>query len=158
MQKFIFGVAVLGVSLVAGDVAAQDPTATGVVNYEVEAIREIRFTGLVEALVIAGSGDLAGVTGITTWGLTTNVGSQKVTGQVDQELETGLTLSLELEAPGTATASEADLGVAATDLVTGIGQVDAAGLTATFRLRADPTAGAVAATSRTVTLTLTDDV
>lgn len=143
--------------LVPGALGAQ--TATQLVTLEVQAINQIAVSGNPGALVIstaaAGSAPTSATSSTTTWALTTNETNKKVTASLSSALPSGVTLSLQLAAPGaSASAGSVALGTSAVDLVTGIGTLNASGLAVTYTLSATAAAGVVPSTTRTVTLTL----
>lgn len=130
--------------------------ATATATYEVKAINEVSVSGAPAALVISTAAQLAGVTDkSTTWAVTTNESSKKVTGSIDTAMPAGVTLSVNLTAPsvGTSAGSKA-LGIAAVDLVTGITQVEGSALGVTYTLSATPSAGVIGPQTKTVTYTI----
>ena len=142
----------------AGVASAQ--TATQTVNFTVQAINQISVTGspsLTISAATAGSNPNSVSDNTTSWAVTTNESNKKITAQLNSDMPTGLTLSASLQAPAGATSagSVALSGTVATDLVTGITQKNASGLTITYTLAAAPTA-APGSSSRTVTFTITN--
>lgn len=142
----------------AGHSAAAQ-TASQTVSFEVQAINQISVSGNPSALVVnaavAGSAPTSVSTGATTWSVTTNETSRKVTASLNSAMPSGVTLSVALHAPGSATSTgSVALGTSAVDLVTGISKLNTSGLSITYTLAATAAAGVVAADSRTVTFTL----
>lgn len=140
--------------------AASAQTATATATYEIQAINEVSVSGNPAALVITTAAELEGVTeNSTTWGVTTNQTGAKVTGAIDTDMPTAVTLKVELAAPAGATSAGAvTLSSVAADLVTAITEVQGSGLGVTYSLSALPTAGVVASASKTVTYTITGGV
>jgi hypothetical protein len=162
MTKFLRSGAVfaVGILFAAGHVSAQDVTAAQTATFEVESFRAISVSGDPGALVItdaeAGGAPTSVTDASTTWAVSTNESNLKLTGEIPLAMPSGVTLSIDLAAPaGAASQGSQALGVAAVDLVTGITEVDASGLTITYTLDATSEAGVVASDSRVVTLTLT---
>lgn len=157
MRKvFIPAVAVAAIGF-AGGVSAQ----TSTVSYEVKAISEMTLSGSpTAALVIDTKAELAGVSdATTTYDITTNGTAMKITGAIDALMPSDVTLKVALGAPPAATSAGATaLTTTAADLVTGITELTATGLTVTYTLSALETAGAVAAGSRTVTYSVVQGV
>ena len=93
----------------------------------------------------------------TTYSITTNGTSKKLTGILDGAYATGISLALELTAPTGGTASQTTLSTSAQDLVTGVGQVAESGLTISYSATATAAAAPNGAGEvQTVTVTLTD--
>jgi hypothetical protein len=149
--------AIVGVALAAAG-AAQAQTATQNVTYAVNAINQIAVSGsptLTVSTATAGSGPNAVTSSASTWAVTTNQTSRKLTASISSNMDTGLTLSLTAAAPAGATsAGKKALSTTAVDLVTGISQVAQGGMSLTFELAATLAAGVVASSSRTVTYTI----
>jgi hypothetical protein len=133
-------------------------TATQTVTFEVQAINQLSVSGNPGALTIstatAGSAPSSATNTSTTWAITTNESNKKVTAAINLAMPTGVTLSLTLTAPSGAASSAVTLGTVAQDAVTGITKLNASGLTVTYGLDATTSAGTVASTTRTVTLTI----
>ena len=161
MRKSQFIIAASVLAFGAAEASAQ--TATSSVTYEVQAINEMSLSGDPAALVInaatAGSAPDDVVNSATTWAITTNEISKKVTGAIDTDMPAGLTLSVALGAPvgGTSAGAKALTSVA-TDLVTGLGTVQESGMGVTYTLSATTDAGVVASSNRTLTYTITDGI
>lgn len=152
----------IGVALLVWcEVASAGNTATQTVTFEVQAINEISVSGnpgnLVVSTATAGSEPDAVTDNSTTYSITTNESSKKITGSISAAMPTNTTLQINLTAPtGGSSAGNITLGTVAADLVTGIATVAESGLTITYTFSATVDAGVVASDSRTVTLTLTD--
>lgn len=135
---------------------AQSASAqTAVVTYEIAAINELTLSGPPAKLMIDAASELAGVSdATTTWSITTNGTNMKVQGAVTA-LPAGVTLAVQLGAPGGATsAGSVSLSTTAADLVTGITELQAADLPITYTVSATPGAGVVAESTATVTYTV----
>lgn len=161
MKKLIMGLAVLVAlfGLTALTMAAN--TAQQTVTYEVTAINEISVSAdpgnLVVNTATAGSQPTADTDATTTWAVTTNESTKKMTGSIDTNMPANVTLEVNLAAP-TGGSSQGDVTLSTTDgdLVTAISTVAESGLTITYTLSATIAAGVVAQAQKTVTLTLTD--
>lgn len=134
-------------------------TATQTVSFEVQAINQLAVSGNPGALTIsaatAGNAPTSVSNSSTTWALTTNETSRKVTASIDQAMPANVTLSVALGAPsGAASAGTKVLGTTAVDLVTGASTVNQGTLSITYTLAATAAAGVVPSGSRTVTFTL----
>ncbi len=142
--------------------AAFGQTATQVVTFQVSAINQISVAGapsLTISAAVAGSAPTSVTSAVSTWSVTTNQSTAKITGSLSAVMPTGLTLSANLAAPAGATSSGLTALTATTvDLVTGITKVNAAGLGLTYQLDATSAAGVVASSTRTVTYTITGGV
>lgn len=147
------GLAALGLARPA---SAQ--TATQTVTFEVQAINQISVSGNPSTLSVntatAGSAPTSASNNSTTWAITTNELSKKVTAAINSNMPTGVTLSVNLAAPTGASSSTVSLSTVAGDAVTGISQLNQGSLIITYTLAATTTAGTVASTSRTVTFTV----
>jgi len=141
-------------------------TAEATVTYEVTAINEISVSGspakLTISTAIAGSEPTAATNSLTTYSITTNGTTMKITGQLNAEMDPGLTLKVNLADPddaGTAI-SKGDVELSdttAADLVTGINQLVASGKTITYTLSATVAAGKITSGTKTVTFTITSE-
>lgn len=152
---------------VRAEVVADTTTSTQTVTLQVDAINELGVSGspsLVVNSATAGSAPDDAVDASTTWAITTNETSKKLAGDIDTAMPSGVTLSLEVQAPtesdgSTATGTSAGavtLGTTALDMVTGISNAQSSGRSLTYTLSATTDAGTLASTSRTVTLYLVD--
>ncbi|HEX2091901.1 MAG TPA: hypothetical protein VHG28_05830 [Longimicrobiaceae bacterium] len=154
--KYTAAIALL-VPALASTAAAQNGTQS--VGYEVQAINQISITGspsLVISTATAGSAPTS-VTGSGSYAITTNQTNKKVTAQIDSNMPSGVTLSVTLAAPSGATSAGAvTLSTTPVNAVTGISTVNQSGLSVSYQLAATVAAGVVAASSRTVTLTIAD--
>ena len=148
--------AALLVPAFAGTAAAQ--TATQSVSYEVQAINQISVTGspsLVISTATAGSAPTS-ASASGSYAITTNETGKKITAQIDSDMPTGVTLTVNLAAPGGGTSAGAVvLSTTPVDAVTGISTVSQSGLSVGYGLSATVAAGVVPAGSRTVTYTIT---
>ena len=161
MRKLITGLAVLFLLAVLINLAMGANQATQTVTYEVSAINEITVSGdpgnLVVNTATAGSQPTADTDATTTWAITTNQSSKKMTGAIDTNMPANTTLQVNLAAPTGGTGEgDVTLSTTAADLVTSIATVAESGLTITYTLSATIAAGVVAQAQKTVTLTLTD--
>ena len=137
---------------------ANAQTATQTVTFAVNAIRQIAFTGtpsLTITTATAGSAPTQATDNTAKWAITTNVTGAKVSASLSSAMPSGVTLSVNLTAPGTST-SLGLLALSATsvDLVTGIAPVAQANLAVSYALDATVAAGVVASATRIVTYTI----
>lgn len=140
--------------------ASASNTTSQTASYQVAAINEISVSGNPAALVInsatAGSAPNTVSDASTTWAITTNEASRKVTAAIDTAMPAGVTLTVNLGAPtGGTSAGAVTLGTIAADVVTGISKLNESAKTITYSLSATSAAGVVAAANKTVTFTVT---
>ena len=149
----------LALATAVASTLASAQTATQTVTFAVNAINQISATGspsLTITTAVAGSAPTDATDASSSWAVTTNQTGAKITGSIPAAMGTGLTLSVNLVAPGSATsAGVTPLGTVAVDLVTGITKVAQSGMTATYHLSATPAAGVVSSATRVVTYTIT---
>jgi hypothetical protein len=142
---------------VAGTAGAQTPSQT--INFSVAAINQVAVSGTVTLDVttaVAGGNPTQATDNGSTWAVTTNQSGAKISASLDSDMPAGLTLQVSLGAPAGATSVGAvTLSSASVDLVTGVSQVAASGLSMNYTLDAAHTAGVVACGTRTVTNTIT---
>jgi hypothetical protein len=136
-------------------------TDTQTVTYEVQAINEIGVSGNPGALTIstatAGSAPDSVSDASTTWAVTTNESTKKITAAINTAMPTGLTLTVNLGAPtGGTSAGAVTLGSTAADVVTSISTLNESSLGVTYQLSATSAAGVVASANKTVTFTIAD--
>lgn len=144
---------VAGLAMTAG---AQTQT----VNFEVKAINQFSITSTPVTLTIttatAGSDPTPVSDASSVWAVTTNQTNAKISASIPTDMPAGVTLNVQLAAPGTATSTAKDLASgAAQDLVTGLTKVKGNSLTVTYTLSATAAAGVIAPSSRVVTYTMT---
>ncbi|MEE8146326.1 MAG: hypothetical protein V3T24_01880 [Longimicrobiales bacterium] len=157
--RSILPIAALLLGLVEG---ASAQTATSTVTYEVTAINEISLSSSTVSLTVnaatAGSAPTA-ATVAQTWAVTTNQTAAKVTGAINTAMPSGLTLSVTLGNPASATsAGKKALTAIAVDLVTGITKLNESGLSLDWELGATAAAGVVASANKTATFTITGGI
>ncbi|MCL6590273.1 MAG: hypothetical protein K6U80_10000 [Firmicutes bacterium] len=136
-------------------------TGNQIVTFQVTAINEIATSGnpgpLTVNSAVAGSQPSSAIDSTTTYAITTNESSKKITGVLDSVMPANTTLKINLAAPtGATSAGDVVLSDVAADLVTGISKVAESGKTITYTFAADIAAGIIPPTIRTVTLTVTD--
>ncbi len=140
--------------------------ATQTVNFEVDAINVMSTSGAV-TLHITSSDVTAGASSTlsksdatTTYAFTTNNNStngKTIEGSLSSTMPTGVTLKINLTAPGTGTsAGETALTTGQSALVTGITPTNAATATISYKLEATVAAGPQSSASRTVNFTIID--
>ena len=151
-------IAALGATFATSAFAANSAEQT--VTYQVSAINELAVSGNPGALIVnaavAGSAPSSVSDSSTSYSITTNEVSRKITGSIDSNMPSGLTLTVALVAPSEATSAGAlSLSTVAVDLVTGIDTLNESAKGITYDLSATSAAGVVPSASKTVTLTIT---
>lgn len=160
MKKVSIVLSVLMLVFLLSGMAMASNIVTQTVTYQVDAINEISVSGNPAALIItaatAGSAPNSVNDASTTYAITTNETSRKITGAINTAMPTGLTLTVQLAAPtGGTSAGAVTLTAVAADLVTGISTLNESTKTITYQLSATSAAGVVPSATKTVTLTLT---
>ena len=139
--------------------AAQAQTATQTATFAVNAINQIAFVGapsLTITTAVAGSAPTSVTDALSTWAVTTNQSTAKITASIASNMPAGLTLSSTLAAPAGATSAGIKaLSTVAVDMVTVITKVAQGALGVTYQLDATPAAGVITSTTRVVTYTIT---
>ncbi len=161
MKKLVTFTAAAGLVLGLIGLALAANTAQQTVTFQVDAINEISVSGnpgnLAVSTATAGSEPDEDTDNSTSWAVTTNGTNKKMTGDIDSNMPSDVTLEINLVAPtGGSSSGDVSLSTTASDLATSVTQVAESGLTVTYTLSATVTAGTVAQDTRTVTLTLTD--
>lgn len=141
--------------------AASSTTQT--VTYSVSAINELSVSGNPGAMTVststAGSAPDAVSDATSTYAITTNESTRKITAAIDSAMPDGVTLTVSLAAPtGGTSAGAVTLGTVAGDAVTGITKLNESGKTITYNLSATSAAGVITSASKTVTLTIVSGV
>ncbi|MCC4114223.1 hypothetical protein LLG90_02545 [Aromatoleum toluclasticum] len=154
-RKLALALAMTGL---AGAAFAAD-TATQTVTYEVTAINELSVSGNPGALTIsaatAGSAPTSVSDATTTYAITTNQSTRKITAAINTAMPNYVTLKANLAAPtGATSAGAVTLGTVAVDAVTGISTLNESAKTITYSLEATAAAGVVTSASKTVTFTI----
>jgi hypothetical protein len=134
-------------------------TATATVTYTIGTILAITVSGnpgpLNVTTATAGSPPPSATDSSTTYAVTCNVASQRVTGSLASAMPTGVTLAVTLAAPtGATSAGAVSLTTSAQSLVTAISNVAQSGLAVTYTLTATLSAATVSAATNTVTYTI----
>lgn len=163
-MKRLYQLLALAVLVVGAPPAAFAQTDTQDVTIIVEDINEIAISGNVTLTInsATGGGDPDDATDATTsYDLTTNGSGKKITGILDGEYETGISLSITLAAPaasGTSAGAQTLNMLTAVDLVTAIANVSEVGLGISYTASATSAAvpNGVAGETQTVTFTVTD--
>jgi hypothetical protein len=143
----------------AGGVAMASDTTGQTVTYEIQAINELAVSGSPDALIVneavAGAAPTAVSNTATTYDITTNQTTRKITGAINAAMPAGVTLTANLAAPtGGTSAGAVVLTATAQDLVTGISTLNETAKGITYGLSATSAAGVVASATKTVTLTI----
>jgi len=161
-MKFTKLVAAAGALSFVASAAAFAQTATQIVTFQVNAINQISVAGAPSLTIntaVAGSAPTSVTDNVSTWAVTTNQSTAKITGSLSAAMPAGLTLSANLAAPaGASSAGLTALSAVAVDLVTSITKLNASGLGLTYQLDATSAAGVVSSSTRTVTYTITGGV
>jgi hypothetical protein len=155
----LMGALVLGLS----GMAMAASTATQTVTYEVQAINAIAVSGSPATLTVsaatAGSSPTQVSDATTSYGITTNESSRKITAAINTNMPAGITLTIDLVAPtGGTSAGDVSLSTVAADAVTGISTLAESSKMIAYKLSATIATGVVASASKTVTLTITAGV
>jgi hypothetical protein len=135
-------------------------TATQSVAFEVSAVNSFAVSGDPAALVLssatAGSGLNPASDATTSYSLTTNANTWKITAALDADMPSDLQLDVLLAAPGaSATSGTTTLSLTDADVVTGgTGALSSSANQITYTLSAPSGVAAVQTGSRTVTFTL----
>ena len=145
-------------ALMVAATSAASAQVTQTVTFQVNAINQIAFSGSPSLLIntaTAGSAPTS-ATANASWAVTTNQTGAKITASINSAMPAGLTLSVDLSAPGGATgAGSTALGTTSVDVVTGITKLAQGALGVAYTLDATPAAGVQSSTTRTVTYTIT---
>jgi hypothetical protein len=163
VRRKLFYLAVLGFVLIFRGTGVASNTATQTVTVQVSAINEISVSGnpgnLTVSTAMAGSQPSQVTDATTTYAVTTNQTSAKITGQITAggAMPGNTTLYINLTAPtgGTSAGDVSLSNGSASDLVTVITKLAESGKTITYKFSATAAAGVVTSTQRTITLTLT---
>jgi hypothetical protein len=136
------------------------PTAQQTVTYEVQAINELAVSAPTASLVVnsatAGSAPNVATDSSTSYSITTNETNRKITGVINSDMPSGVTLSVSLAGVegGSSTGKQA-LSTSPVDLVLGISATNESNRTISYELAATSAAGVVPSATKTVTLTIT---
>jgi len=154
----------VAVLLLSSTVAYGAQTANQQVTFTIGASNEISVSGnpgLLEILAPnAGETPEAVQDATTSVSYSTNSSNKKITGELDADMPTGVTLELHVDSPGGAGGLSQGykvLTIVSKDLVNGISKASVADATLTYILSADITAETIENEPRTVTLTMTAD-
>lgn len=158
VPRNLVSAAVIAIAHAMGARDAGGQSATQIVRFQVNAVNQIAISGNPSPMAITSATAGAGLTSVTATGtsyaVTTNESNQKITASINQDMPTGVTLEVSLEAPsGASSAGTVQLGTAGVDVVTGISSTASSALPIMYRLNATPQVQ-LAPTSRTVTFTI----
>ena len=159
MKKF-FALSMVLLVVVIGNVYAAD-NASQTVTYQVSSIDEISVSGNPSALIVnaavPGSQPTAATDAATSYSITTNNSSRKITGGINSAMPSNTSLKVSLTAPtGGSSAGQVTLTTTAQDLVTGISTLAESGKSISYEFSATLAAGIISSSQRTVTLTIAD--
>jgi len=130
------------------------------ITYQVTAINEISVSGSPGALVVntavPGSQPTVATDATTTYGITTNNSSKKITGAINTAMPANTLLKVTLVAPAGGSSSQVTLTASPQDLVTGIATLAQSGLTITYEFSATLGAGIIGSSTKTMTFTIVD--
>lgn len=165
-KSIVFVTLVTTTALVFQMAHAQSATATQSLNLAVNAVYKIAASGNPGALTITtGTAGVDALTSAsdasTTYSITQNFGNTvKITANLDAALSSGYTLQIDLASSKGTSAGTVDIsnatGGSAVNVVTSIGMGADANKAITYTFSALASAGTLASSSRTVTLTLTN--
>ena len=160
MKKLVFLSAVLLLAGVISNVYGAD-NDNQTVTYQVSSIDEISVSGNPAALnvitAVPGSQPTAATDASTSYSITTNNSSKKITCSIDSAMPANTTLGVTLVAPtGGSSAGQITLTTTAQDMVTGISTLAESGLTITYEFSATLAAGIISSSTRTATYTIVD--
>jgi hypothetical protein len=160
MKKFISLSLVLMLVGVFGSIRAAD-NINQTVTYQVASIDEISVSGNPGALIVntavPGSQPTAATDATTSYSITTNNSSRKITGSINSAMPANTTLKVTLGAPtGGSSAGEVTLSTTAQDMVTAISTLAESGVSISYEFSATLAAGVIASSQRTVTFTIAD--
>jgi hypothetical protein len=162
MRKVVVG-AVLSLGMLAlGSGVASAQTDTSTVTYTISAVSLVEIAGDVNLTINSATsvgGGLANATDSTTYAITNNDGDKKIVGKLNSAMPANTTLSLQLGAPASgASAGAVALTASNQDLVTNIGAVNQTGVSMQFTLSATVSAALVNAGTKTLTLTVVNQI
>ena len=149
----------VGILILSNPTLNSSTTATAVITYTIGSIDSITVSGNPGLLLVsaadAGSQPLAATDFSTTYAVTTNNSSMRISGSLAMAMPTGVNISIELVAPSGASSSGSTLmATTPSDLVTGIGPIAQGNLTITYTLSVYANAAPVSGASNTVTYTI----
>ena len=158
---YILSAAAVCCCLGTGTASAQPTQDTAVVTYEVESITQLGLAGAASVTIVAGTAgqglpSVIDSTGVT-YDITNNAGadSKKLIGKINTSMPANTVLSVNVTAPsGALSADFVALTTSDQDLVTGIDNVNEAGVAISFKLEATVAAGIVASATKTFTMTV----
>jgi len=134
-------------------------TAEQTMSITVEPINEISVSGAVTLHITTatpGQAPTPATDATTTYSVTSNQGSKKITAKINTPMPTGMALNLTATATtGGASTGKKSLTMLDQDVVTAVGQVNET-KALTYELTATAAAGTLASTTRTVTFTITE--
>lgn len=166
MKKYFAVLAALALSTMVAETSLAQATATQNVTLAVNTVYKIATSGNPGALTITtGTAGVDALTSVsdnsTTYSITQNFGNTvKVTAHMDATLASGYMLQMNLASSKGTSAGTVDISNAtsgsAVDVITNIQRGADAGQTITYTFSANASAGTLASTSKTVTLTLTN--
>lgn len=162
MKKILMGLVVLGFVFGITGLGMAADNVNQTVTFEVSAINEISVSGNPAAMTVsaatAGSQPTEVSNALTTYSITTNETTMKITGVLDEAMPANVTLKINLATVGGTNVPDVTLTASPASLVTGITQLVESANTITYKLSATVAAGIVASDTRTVTLTIVNEV
>lgn len=163
MSRTLLTLFILGFIAAAPVFAQEDPTASQEVTIEVEPINAIEIpigsvTLTIDSVDPATGLPQAETDASTSYNVTTNGDSMKITGALDTEYSSGLSLKVLLGVPTASggSATQRTLGTTSQDLVNGISRVSDNGVAITYTAEASVEVAPNTNETRTVTYTLTE--
>jgi hypothetical protein len=162
MRKVVVGAVLSLGMLMIGSGVASAQTDTSTVTYTISAVSLVEIAGDVNLTINSANsvgGGLANDTDSTTYAITNNDGTKKIVGKLNAAMPANTALSLQLGAPaGAASAGAVTLTGANQDLVTDIEAVNQVGISMDFTLSATVSAALVNAGTKTLTLTIVNQI
>lgn len=136
-------------------------SAQQTVTYEVQAFDDLTVSAPSVSLTVnsatAGSAPDVATDSTTTYSITTNGVDRMITGMINSDMPSGVTLSVRLEAPtGARSRGMCVLSTTPVTLVSDITGLSESGRSISYELAATSAAGVIPSASRTVTLTIVD--
>jgi len=159
-MKLLLTALALTVGAAATASAQATASTTQTVTFTVTEVNTISVSGNPAGMTVgAGGPSNTATNSATTYAVSSNADAltpKKITAQLDSDMPTGVTLQVNLAAPGTATSggNQTLVSTIARDVVTGISHVDSPANTITYTLTATAAASTAAADTRVVTYTI----
>jgi hypothetical protein len=162
MRKVVVGAVLSLGMLMLGSGVASAQVDTSTVTYTISAVSLVEIAGDVNLTISSANsvgGGLANATDSTTYAITNNDGAKKIVGKLNSAMPANTTLALQLGAPASGTSAGAvTLTGSNQDLVNNIGAVNQTGVSMQFTFSATVDAALVSAGTKTLTLTIVNQI